>query len=94
LPNYTYILKCSNNTYYIGSTKDLKRRLSEHQEGNGSNHTKKYKPVELVYYEEFNRIDDAFNREHQIKKWSRAKKEALIAGFSDQLKMLAKKNIE
>ncbi|GGE05013.1 GIY-YIG nuclease family protein [Psychroflexus salis] len=88
---YTYILKCSNGSYYVGSTKDLTRRVEEHQSGEGANHTKKYLPVELIYYEEYTRIDDAFYREKQLQKWSRKKKEALMRGDKDLLSDLAKK---
>lgn len=73
-----YILLCADNSYYTGSTRNLERRLEQHQSGNGANHTRKYGPVELVYYEEFTRIDIAFYREKQIQGWSRKKKEALI----------------
>ncbi len=73
-----YILKCSNGAYYTGSTKYLERRLEEHKNGQGANYTKRYLPVELVYFEEFQRIDKAFYREKQIQGWSRKKKEALI----------------
>lgn len=86
-----YILRCANDTYYTGSTKFLEKRLLDHQNGIGANYTKKHAPVELVYYEEYSRIDYAFNREHQVKKWSRKKKEALINGTFDQLPGLAKK---
>lgn len=75
---WMYILKCDDGSYYTGSTKDLNRRLEEHEIGEGSNYTKKRLPVELVYFEKFNRIDFAFNREKQIQGWSRRKKEALI----------------
>ncbi len=86
---YMYILRCSNGRYYTGSTKDLTRRLRQHQTGEGSNYTRKHGPVELVYFEEFERIDFAFNREKQIQPWSQAKKEALIARNIDKLKELA-----
>ena len=88
---YMYILACSNKTYYTGSTKDLERRIAQHQAGEGANYTKKHLPVELVYYEEFPRIDHAFNREQQVKKWSRKKKEALIKGEMDLISELAQK---
>ncbi|HHD81681.1 MAG TPA: GIY-YIG nuclease family protein [Campylobacterales bacterium] len=55
---YTYILKCSDNSYYTGSTKDLEKRLWQHQNGEGANHTKKRLPVELVYAEAYDRIDE------------------------------------
>jgi putative endonuclease len=74
-----YILQCADGSYYTGSTKDLERRLAQHQNGEGANYTKKRLPVKLVYYEEFDRIDYAFRREKQVQGWSRAKKEALIA---------------
>lgn len=60
---YTYILICSDDSYYTGSTKDLKLRLMQHQNGEGANHTKKRLPVKLVYYKEYDRIDAAFYRE-------------------------------
>jgi len=58
----------------------LERRFKQHQNGEGANHTKKRLPVELVYFEEFERIDKAFYREKQVQGWSRKKKEALIKG--------------
>ena len=88
---YTYILECGDATYYIGSTIDIERRLVEHQSGNGANYTKNRLPVTLVYYEVYDRIDDAFYREKQIKKWSQAKKEALINNDEERLPALAKK---
>jgi len=75
---FVYILLCTDGSYYTGSTIDLWRRLDQHQNGQGANHTKKRLPVEMVYYEEYERIDVAFKREKQIQGWSRAKKEALI----------------
>ena len=73
-----YILKCSDGSYYTGSTNNLDLRISQHESGNGSNYTKSRLPVELVYVEEFTRIDAAFYREKQVQGWSRKKKEALI----------------
>ena len=85
-----YILKCADGSYYTGSTKDLERRLAQHQAGEGANHTKKHLPVKLVYFEEFQRIDEAFYREKQVQGWSRKKKEALINGDFDRLSHLAR----
>jgi putative endonuclease len=87
-----YILLCSNETYYTGSTKYLEKRIEQHKNGDGANYTKKHAPVELVYVEEFDRIDFAFNREKQIQNWSRKKKEALINEDFDNLKKAAKKD--
>ena len=86
---YVYILLCSDFSYYTGSTVDLKLRIEQHQSGEGANHTRKYLPVKLVYYEEFDRIEDAFYREKQIQGWSRRKKEALIETRYNELQKLA-----
>ena len=87
---FVYILECSDGTFYTGSTIDLDKRLNEHQNGSGANHTKKRLPVKLVYVQEFQRIDDAFYREKQIQGWSRKKKLSLIEGHFDELKEYAK----
>ncbi len=89
MKGYMYILLCSDGSYYTGSTIDLERRLTQHKNGKGANHTKNHLPVELVYYEEYQRIDEAFYREKQIQGWSRKKKEALINGKSELLPNLA-----
>ncbi len=81
-----YILLCADGSYYCGSTKDLDLRLMQHMAGRGANHTAKRLPVELVYFEEYNRIDHAFYREKQVQGWSRKKKEALIRGDHPELR--------
>ncbi len=88
---YMYILECSDGSYYTGSTKDLIRRLDQHQSGEGANYTAKRLPVKLIYYEEYDRIDDAFYREKQVQGWSRRKKQALMKGDKQLLSELAKK---
>lgn len=85
-----YILECSDGSYYTGSTNNLELRLSQHQAGEGANHTKKRLPVKLVYFEEFERIDEAFYREKQVQGWNRKKKEALIEGMPEKLHELAR----
>jgi putative endonuclease len=85
----TYILLCSNGHYYTGSTTDLERRLEQHSSGEGSNFTRKHLPVKLVYFEEFDRIDDAYYREKQIQGWSHCKKTALIKGDTNKLHEMA-----
>ena len=89
MKGYTYILLCSDGSYYTGSTKNLELRLEQHQNGEGANHTKKSLPVKLIYYEEYDRIDTAFYREKQIQGWNRKKKEALINGTPELLPKLA-----
>jgi len=78
MPGYLYILQCSDETYYTGSTRNLEKRLSEHQSGQGANYTKTRLPVTLVFQEYFLNIADAFYFEKKIKKWSHAKKKAMI----------------
>ena len=86
---YMYILRCADGSYYTGSTWNIEKRLWEHQQGLGSRHTAKRLPVELLYFEEYSRIDEAFFREKQIQGWSRKKKEALMARDFDRLHQLA-----
>ena len=88
---WMYILKCVDESYYVGSTKDLERRLGEHQSGNGAVYTKHRLPVTLVYCEEYERVSDAFYREKQVQGWRRDKREALINGTPELLPELAKK---
>ena len=89
---YVYILKCSDNTYYTGITSNLEQRLFEHQSGIYKNsYTFGRRPVELKYYTEFSNSGMAIDFEKKIKKWSKAKKEALINSEYDKLPNLAKK---
>jgi putative endonuclease len=90
MKGWMYLLECSDGSYYTGSTKNLELRLQQHQNGEGANHTKKHLPVKLVYFEEFDRIDQAFYREKQVQGWSRKKKEALINGEFEKLPELSK----
>ena len=76
--NYTYILKCTDDSLYTGWTNDLKKRITSHNAGKGAKYTKARRPVELVYYEEFQTREEAMKREYAIKQLSRKEKEALI----------------
>ncbi len=91
---YMYILQCGDGSFYTGSTTELALRIQQHKNGEGANFTSKNLPVKLVYYENFDRIDEAFAREKQIQKWSRAKKIALIQGDIEKLKQLSKNKSE
>jgi putative endonuclease len=88
---WMYILECADGSYYVGSTKDLERRIAEHQEGLGAKYTSRRLPVKLVYGEEYDRVADAYYREKQVQGRSRAKREALIKGEYETLPALAKK---
>ena len=76
--NYTYILKCSDETLYTGWTNDLEKRINAHNAGKGAKYTKNRRPVELAYYEEFATKAEAMSREYAIKQLTRRKKEELI----------------
>lgn len=88
---YMYILQCVDGSYYTGSTVDIDRRLEQHQAGEGANYTARRIPVELVYYEVYESVADAFKREKQVQNWSHAKKNALIDMNYCDLSILAKK---
>ncbi|MBK7390068.1 MAG: GIY-YIG nuclease family protein [Bacteroidia bacterium] len=89
MKGYTYILECCDGSFYTGSTKYLATRMEQHFSGNGPKYTRDRLPVKLVYFEVHQHIGIAFDREHQIKKWSRAKKIALINGEFNELIFLA-----
>ncbi len=89
---FIYILKCRDNSFYVGSTSDLSRRLKEHNTNHGGAHTKLITPVTLVHQEAFETESKARFREKQIKGWSRKKKQALIDGNKELLVSLSKSN--
>ena len=94
-PFWVYILKCSDGSYYTGHTDDLDRRFLEHSQGvHVSCYTFKRRPLELVFSQDFSTREEALSSERQIKGWSRAKKEAMIAGDWGSVSRLASsKNI-
>ncbi|HEY3250435.1 MAG TPA: GIY-YIG nuclease family protein [Ignavibacteria bacterium] len=89
IPGWVYILKCSDNSYYVGSTTNLVNRMNEHINGVYKGYTSKRLPIELVYSQSFNDMRDAIKKEQQIKGWTRKKKEALINGNIKLLNKLA-----
>ena len=82
---YTYMLRCSDGSFYVGSTRKLEQRLHEHAVGQGAHYTRTRLPVELVWFEEHDNIGAAFAREKQIQNWGRAKRLALIEQRYDLL---------
>ena len=76
--NYTYILRCADDTLYCGWTNDLQKRLAAHNAGTASKCTRSRRSVELVYYEEFATKQEAMRREYHIKRLSRQEKLELI----------------
>ena len=85
-----YILRFSNNNLYIGQTNDLDFRIKQHLAGNtkSAKFVKDHGDFILVYTEHFDSRAEAMQREKQLKKWTRAKKEALIVGDLKLLKKL------
>ncbi|XUU59670.1 GIY-YIG nuclease family protein [Erythrobacter sp. HA6-11] len=86
---YAYMLCCNDGSYYVGHTDDLEARIQQHESGALGGYTAKRLPVTLVWSETFPSRDEAFAAERQIKGWSRAKKQALIAGDWDLIAKLA-----
>ena len=83
-----YILRCSDNSLYTGHTNDLPLRIAKHDDGRACAYTVSRRPVRLVHSEEFRSREAAAKRERQLKRWTRAKKEALIAASFELLKRL------
>ncbi len=78
---FFYIVRCRDDSLYSGITVDLEDRLREHNKGTGAKYTSIRKPVTLVYDERYDNVSKARQREEQIKRWSKTKKERLIRGF-------------
>ena len=87
---HAYMLRCADGSYYTGHTDDLDHRMARHATGELGGYTAKRKPVELVWSEAFPTREEALAAERQIKGWSRAKKEALIAGDWERISALAR----
>ena len=85
---YVYILRCADDSLYIGETDNLDLRVARHNAGRGCQFTATRRPVVLMYSEAYSSREASMKREGQIKKWTRAKKEALIAGDLERLKAL------
>ena len=87
---WTYILRCSDGTYYVCHTEDIEYRMVQHEQGVVGGYTAKRRPVTYLWSEQFPTRDEAFAAERRLKGWSRAKKEALMAGDWQLVRMLAR----
>jgi predicted GIY-YIG superfamily endonuclease len=94
IPFFVYILRCADGSFYIGHTCNVLDRLRTHNEGRGAVWTAARLPVALVYQEEYSTEQLAIAREHQLKRWTHAKKFALINGDRAALKSLAKRRVD
>jgi len=83
---FVYMVRCFDGTLYTGFARDPHARVGVHNSGKGAKYTRSRLPVSLVYVEECESLSAALKRERQLKPWSRAKKEALIAGDRRALK--------
>jgi putative endonuclease len=89
---WLYILRCADGSYYIGTTRSsLDSRVTQHNAGAFEGYTASRRPVELIFSQWFDHITDAIENERKLKKWSRAKKEALIRGDFASLQQLARR---
>ena len=88
---FVYILRCSDDSYYVGCTGNLELRMDQHHRGEVPGYTVSRRPLELVWAAESDTIADAYALERRLKGWSRAKKEALINGNVDLLPGLSRR---
>ena len=78
--HYVYLLRCADNSLYVGETSNLQTREQDHNDGRGGSYTAKRRPVRIAYAERHNSKQEALKRERQIKRWSLQKKELLVSG--------------
>lgn len=78
--HFVYVLECSDGSFYTGYTTDVERRIEEHNAGAGAKYTRGRTPVEVLHTERFGSRSAAMKREHEIKGFSRARKERLVEG--------------
>ena len=76
--NYTYMVRCRDDSLYTGWTNHLEKRVEDHNSGRGAKYTKSRRPVELVYYEQFETKEEAMRREWEIKQLTHQQKEKLL----------------
>ena len=87
---HVYILRCADDTLYVGSTDNLQQRLEAHNRGTATRYTACRRPVRLLYSEPHRSQSSAVRRERQLKRWTRAKKEALTGGHTRDLRALSR----
>ena len=86
---WVYLVECSDGSFYVGSTHDIERRVSEHNEGVGAAYTRRRRPVILRWSEHYDRVEDAYAAEKRLQGWGRRKRQALIDGAFDLLPELS-----
>jgi predicted GIY-YIG superfamily endonuclease len=81
MPHFVYIVRCKDGSLYTGYAKDPQARLVRHNSGKGAKYTAGRRPVALVFTQKFRSLSRALKREHELKQWTRAKKEALLSAL-------------
>ena len=89
MASWVYILECADGSYYTGCTTNLDQRIAQHRAGTFQGYTSSRLPVAVVYIAEFQVIHDAIDWERKVKRWSRSKKQAVIAGRFEDLPALS-----
>lgn len=79
-----YLARCSDDSLYAGIAVDPVKRMEVHNAGKGARYTRSRLPIEMVYSETLPDQSSALKREAEVRKWSRQKKEELIAGHSTE----------
>ncbi len=87
---WVYILRCAVGKYYTGHTDELERRIAQHTVGGFCDFTSRRRPVQLIWSEAVGTRDEALAAELRVKKWSRAKKEALAASDWERVSFFAR----
>ena len=87
---FVYMLECRDRSFYVGSTWDLERRVSEHNLGLGAKYTQRRKPVRLVWHAFYDSIAEAYAMEKRVQGWRRQKRQALIEGRYADLPSLSR----
>ena len=88
---WTYMLRCADGSFYVGCTTDLDTRMAQHHSGHFTGYTSDRRPVELVWSDLCDDVEDAIAMERRIKGWSRAKKLALIDGDWTRIRALGRR---
>ena len=87
---WVYIVRCADDSFYVGSTRNLEYRMMQHSEGRCGSYVERRRPIELVWAQEYERVDEACEVELKIKGWRRDKKLALIEGRYADLPSLSR----
>ncbi|WP_336977898.1 GIY-YIG nuclease family protein [Altererythrobacter fulvus] len=87
---HAYLLRCNDGSFYAGHTDNLETRIAQHQSGLTDGYTAARRPVTLVWSERFPTREEALAAERRVKGWSRAKKEALIRGDWERIRLLSR----